>query len=185
MITFVDKTTSDRRYIHIHPSKSDIDGERTTLSTCNSMTSLCKSNFVGGPPSLHCWSKENLKTGEAFLLSSHIKRISLLTNCHDIESSHKSWARLSLHAEFSCKPFYWESLEDIIICCKDKLITWPNNYHVSRKSDQGNRTPYLGILSSIINVGARGYDDCQVIFDELGVAKGQYTETFITAFLSY
>ncbi|KAJ8420231.1 LOW QUALITY PROTEIN: hypothetical protein Cgig2_021587 [Carnegiea gigantea] len=46
-------------------------------------------------------------------------------------------------------------------------------YHKLMKSDQGNRIPHPGILSSIIDV----------IFDELGVAIGQRTETFFAAFL--
>jgi len=40
---------------------------------------------------------------------------------HDIESGHKSWARLLLHGEFSYKPLYWEWLEDILVRCKDKF----------------------------------------------------------------
>ncbi|KAJ8432184.1 hypothetical protein Cgig2_008636 [Carnegiea gigantea] len=35
----------------------------------------------------------------------------------------------------------------------------PNNYHVSWKSDKGNRTPHPGILSSIIDVGAHRWGD--------------------------
>ena len=42
---------------------------------------------------------------------------------HDIESERRSWAKLSLHGEFSYKPFYWEWLEDILVRCKDKLTT--------------------------------------------------------------
>jgi len=48
----------------------------------------------------------------------------------------------------------------------------PSKYHVSKKSDMRNRTPHPGILSFIIKVGAYARGDCQVIFDELGVAKG-------------
>ncbi|KAJ8443252.1 hypothetical protein Cgig2_010147 [Carnegiea gigantea] len=59
-----------------------------------------------------------------------------------------------------------------------------NKYHIARKLDQDNRIPHPRILSSIIHVGARGWGDCQVIFDELGVAIGQRTETFLAAFLS-
>ncbi|KAJ8426118.1 hypothetical protein Cgig2_005763 [Carnegiea gigantea] len=85
-------------------------------------------------------SKENLKIGETFLLSSHIKVKENLPSYKllrsDIVSGHKIWARLPLHGEFSYKSLYWE------------------------KSDQENRTPHLGILSSIIDPGAHGWADC-------------------------
>ncbi|KAJ8425344.1 hypothetical protein Cgig2_000649 [Carnegiea gigantea] len=58
-----------------------------------------------------------------------------------------------------------------------------SKYHVSRKSDKDNRIPYPRILSSIIDTGARGWGNGQIIFDEVGVAIGQRTETFLTAFL--
>ncbi|KAJ8425547.1 hypothetical protein Cgig2_032884 [Carnegiea gigantea] len=45
-------------------------------------------------------------------------------------------------------------------------------------------TPHPGILSTIMDVGARWWGDCQHIFDEMGVAKGQRTDTFLAAFLS-
>ncbi|KAJ8441591.1 LOW QUALITY PROTEIN: hypothetical protein Cgig2_023155 [Carnegiea gigantea] len=272
------KTTSGQCYLHIQPSKNDVNGEETKLPLRNSITFLCKSNCVGGPPSLPWLSKENLKTGETFLLSSHIKvkenLPSYQLSYHDIESEHNSCARLPLHGEFSYKPLYWEWLEDILIHSKDKLTIFhlfdalyaslflynqcsnlirvvcesietntlytsegevslcifdirsflglpllgclydevipiqrelmnklprsctylftfhhklmqgPNKYHVYRKSNQGNQIPHLGILSSIIKVGACGWVDCQVIFDELGVAIGQCTEIFQAAFLS-
>ncbi|KAJ8438123.1 hypothetical protein Cgig2_033002 [Carnegiea gigantea] len=59
-----------------------------------------------------------------------------------------------------------------------------NKYHIARKPDQDNRISHPGILSSIIDAGACGWGDCQVIFDELGVAIGQCAETFLAAFLS-
>ncbi|KAJ8424464.1 hypothetical protein Cgig2_009781 [Carnegiea gigantea] len=169
------------------------------------------------------------------------------------ESGHKSWVRLPLHREFAYMPLYWEWLEDILVCYKDKLTTFhlfdalyallflydrfpglpllrhlynevvptqwkltnrlplhciylfitylkpmrghkgkltidqwitfgfqgPSKYHISRKSGQENHTPNPGILSFIISTRARGWGDCQVIFDEQEVAKGQRTETFL------
>ncbi|KAJ8422003.1 hypothetical protein Cgig2_020467 [Carnegiea gigantea] len=171
MVTFLDKTTSGRRYLHIQPSENDVDGEETKLPVRNPITSLCKPDCVRGPPSLPWWSKENLKTGEIFLLSTHVKMKENLPSYqllrHDIESERRSWAKLPLHGEFSYKPLYWE--------CK---------YHVSKKPDQGSRIPQPGILSPLPDAGARGWSDYQAIFDELGVATGQRTETFLAAFLS-
>ncbi|KAJ8449514.1 hypothetical protein Cgig2_005536 [Carnegiea gigantea] len=142
---------------------------------------LCKSDCVRGPPSLSWWSKENLKTGEVFLLSTHIKIKENLPSYqllhHDIESECKSWAKLPLYGEFSYKSFYWEWLEDILIR--------RNKDHVSRKPDQDNPILHLGILSAITNTGARRWGDCQAIFDKLGVAIGQHTETCLATFLSY
>jgi len=127
MVTFMDKITNGRRYLHIQPIENAVDGKETKFPFRNSTMSLCKSDCVGGPPSLPWWSKENLKAGETFLLYSHIKLKENLPSygllCHDIESDHKSSARLSLHGEFSYKPLYWEWLEDILIRCKDKLTT--------------------------------------------------------------
>ena len=110
MVTFVDKTTNGRRYLHIQPNENDVDGEETKLPIRNPITSLCKSDCARGPPSLPWWSTENLKTGETFLLSTHIKMKENLT-CyqllrHDIESERKSWAKLPLHGKFSYKPLY-------------------------------------------------------------------------------
>ncbi|KAJ8430787.1 hypothetical protein Cgig2_023281 [Carnegiea gigantea] len=297
MVTFLDKTTSGRRYLHIQPSENDVDGEETKLPVRNPITSLCKPDCVRGPPSLPWWSKENLKTGEIFLLSTHVKMKENLPSYqllrHDIESERRSWAKLPLHGEFSYKPLYWEWLEDILVRCKDKLITlhlfdalyaslflydrcsnliwavceywcpetntlhtskgevslsifdiygflglpisgrlydevvptqWElasklplsctylfiayhklmqgckgkptieqwisfwfrgrSKYHVSKKPDQGSRIPQPGILSPLPDAGARGWSDYQAIFDELGVATGQRTETFLAAFLS-
>ena len=127
MVTFVDKATNGQRYLHIQPSENDVDGEETKLPIRNPITSLCKSDCARGPPSLPWWSTENLKTGETFLLSSHIKMKRNLTSYqllrHDIESERKSWVKLPLHGEFSYKPLYWEWLEDILVRCKDKLTT--------------------------------------------------------------
>ncbi|KAJ8434262.1 hypothetical protein Cgig2_010472 [Carnegiea gigantea] len=44
MVTFMDKTTSGRRYLHIQPSENDVVGEETKLSICNPIMSLCKSD---------------------------------------------------------------------------------------------------------------------------------------------
>ncbi|KAJ8422768.1 hypothetical protein Cgig2_013553 [Carnegiea gigantea] len=188
MVTFLDKTTSGRRYLHIQPSENDVDGEETKLPVRNPTTSLCKPDCVRGPPSLPWWSKENLKTGETFLLSTDVKMKENLSSYqllrHDIESERRSWAKLPLHGEFSYKPLYWEWLEDILVRCKDKLTTLHLKYHVSKKPDQGSRIPQPGILSPLPDAGARGWSDYQAIFDELGVATGQRTETFLAAFLS-
>jgi len=128
MVTFVDPTTSGRRYLHIQPNENDVDGEETKLPFRNPITSMCKPDCVRGPPSLPWWSKENLKTGETFLLSTHVKMKENLPFYqllrHYIESERKSWAKLPLHREFSYKPLYWEWLEDILVRCKDKLTTF-------------------------------------------------------------
>ncbi|KAJ8444411.1 hypothetical protein Cgig2_005933 [Carnegiea gigantea] len=209
MVTFMGKTTSRRRYLHIQPSENNADGEETKLPICNPITSLCKSDCVRGPLSFPWWSKENLKTGKTFLLSTYIKIKENLPFYqllhHDIESELKSWAKLPLYGEFSYKSLYWKWLEDILVRCKDKLTTfhlfgrkgkltieqwisfWSrgrNKYHVSKKPDQHNRIPHPGILSSFTDAGAHGWSDCQAIFDKLGVAIGQRTETFLAAFLS-
>jgi len=106
----MDKTTGNRRYLYIQPSEDDVDGEETKLHIRNSIMSLCKSDCVGGPSSLPWWFKENLKTVEAFLLSSHTKVKENLPSYQllrqDMEFGHKLWARLSLHWEFSYKPLY-------------------------------------------------------------------------------
>ncbi|KAJ8427349.1 hypothetical protein Cgig2_016215 [Carnegiea gigantea] len=247
MVTFMNKITSGRHYLHIQPSENDIDGEETKLSICNSTVSLYKFDCIRGPPSLPWWSKENLKTYETFLLST------FLLSCHiKVKENLLSYEllryniELLLHGEFSYKLLYWEWLEDILVRCKDKLTTFhlfdtlyaslflydqclnliqavreywcpdayfkpkrkhyilqkvscshlmrtdkqasielylsihclpqtyarsqgqadhramdcfwfrgPNKYHVSRKSDQGNWIPHLGILSSIIDARAR------------------------------
>ncbi|KAJ8430016.1 hypothetical protein Cgig2_008455 [Carnegiea gigantea] len=88
MVTFVDKITSGRRYLHIQPNENDADGEETKLPVRNPITSLCKPDCV------------------------------------------------------------------------------------------------RGILSLLPDAGTRGWSDYQAIFDELGVATGQRTETFLAAFLS-
>jgi len=59
-----------------------------------------------------------------------------------------------------------------------------SKYHASKKPDQDNRIPHPGILPSLTDAGAHGWSDYQAIFDELGVAIGQRTETFLAAFLS-
>ncbi|KAJ8424709.1 hypothetical protein Cgig2_025458 [Carnegiea gigantea] len=110
MVTFMDKTINGRHYLHIQPSKHDVDGEEAKLAIHNSITSFYKSNCIGGPPSLSWWSKENLKIGKTFLLSSHVEVKENLPSCqllrYDKESSHKSWARLPLYGKFSYKPLY-------------------------------------------------------------------------------
>ncbi|KAJ8431916.1 hypothetical protein Cgig2_016349 [Carnegiea gigantea] len=290
MVTFVDKITSGRRYLHIQPSENDVDGEETKLLVRNPITSLCKPDCVRGSPSLPWWLKENLKTGKTFFLSTHVKMKENLPSYqllrHDIESERRSWVKLSLHGEFSYKPLYWEWLEDILVRCKDKLTTlhlfdalyaslflydrcsnliravcvywcpetntlhtsifdiysflglpisghlydevvptqreltsklplsctylfiayhklmqgrkgkptieqwisfWfrgRSKYHVSKKPDQDSRIPQPEILSPLTDAGAHGWSDYQAIFDELGVATGQCTKTFLAAFLS-
>ncbi|KAJ8443803.1 hypothetical protein Cgig2_017284 [Carnegiea gigantea] len=141
MVTFMDKVTSGRRYLHIQPSENDVDGKETKFPIRNPITSLCKSDCARGPPSLPWWSTENLKTGETLLLCNHIKM-------------------------------------------KEPPLLPITTYHVARKLDQDSRIPHPGVLSSIIDIEARGWGDCQVIFDELEVAIGQRTETFLAAFLS-
>jgi len=110
MVTFVDKTTSGRHYLHIQPSENDVNGGETKLPVRNPITSLCKLDRAGGPPSLPWWSEKNMKTGETFLLSSHIKMKENLPSYrllrHDIESERRSWAKLPLYGEFSYKPLY-------------------------------------------------------------------------------
>jgi len=67
------------------------------------------------------------------------------------------------------------------------IVIWfrgHNKYQFSRKSIN-NRIPHPKILSSIIGAGPHGWGDFQVIFEKLGVAIGQRTETFLAAFLSY
>ncbi|KAJ8444115.1 hypothetical protein Cgig2_005796 [Carnegiea gigantea] len=126
MVTFMDKTTRGRRYLHVQSSENDIDEVDTKLLIRSSATSLCKSDGVGSPSSLPWWSKKK-KTGEIFLPSSDfIAKANLSSHqllCHNIEFGHKLWIRLPLHGEFSCKSLYWEWLEDILACCKDKLTT--------------------------------------------------------------
>ncbi|KAJ8430730.1 hypothetical protein Cgig2_001303 [Carnegiea gigantea] len=51
------------------------------------------------------------------------------------------------------------------------FITYP-------KLMQGNWTPHPRIESSIIDAGGHGWGSCEVVVDELGVAKGQRTETY-------
>ena len=81
------------------------------LPICNSITSLCQSNCVGGPPSLSWWSQQNLKIEETFLLFSHSTAKENLSYYqllhHDVETGHKSWPRLPLHGVFTYKPLYW------------------------------------------------------------------------------
>ncbi|KAJ8425241.1 hypothetical protein Cgig2_014340 [Carnegiea gigantea] len=67
----MDKITSGRCYLHIQPSENDVDEEETKLPVCNPIMSLCKPDCVRGLPSLPSWSKENLKIGKTFLLSTH------------------------------------------------------------------------------------------------------------------
>ncbi|KAJ8426539.1 hypothetical protein Cgig2_002059 [Carnegiea gigantea] len=62
MITFMDKITSERCYLHIQPSENDVNGEETKLPLRNRVTFLCKSDCARGPPILPWWSTENLKT---------------------------------------------------------------------------------------------------------------------------
>ncbi|KAJ8435739.1 hypothetical protein Cgig2_003161 [Carnegiea gigantea] len=119
MVIFIDKTTNRRCYLHIEPSGNDVTGEEIKLVIRNSITSLYKSNCVGGPLSLSWWSKRNLKTDETFLLSSYVKVKENLPSYrflhHDIETGHKSWARLPLHGKFSYKPLIRSGILSSII----------------------------------------------------------------------
>ncbi|KAJ8430060.1 hypothetical protein Cgig2_011595 [Carnegiea gigantea] len=58
-------------------------------------------------------------------------------------------------------------------------------YHVFKKSSKGNQIPRPGILSSVINEEAHRWNDCQVVFNKMRMAKGQYIENFLAVFLSY
>ncbi|KAJ8444139.1 hypothetical protein Cgig2_029914 [Carnegiea gigantea] len=95
VVTFMDKSTSGRCYLHIQPYENDVDEEETKLSIRNPITSLCKSDCVRGPLSLLWWSKENLKISKTFLLSTQMKIKENLCSYqllrHDIESERKSW----------------------------------------------------------------------------------------------
>jgi len=85
-----------------------------------------KSKCHEGPPSLPSWSKENLKTREIFLLSSHPDAqenvLSYHLLHHDIDAKQKSREKLPLQGEFSYMPLYWEWLEDVLTCCWDLLV---------------------------------------------------------------
>ncbi|KAJ8421856.1 hypothetical protein Cgig2_024526 [Carnegiea gigantea] len=48
MVTFVDKITSGRRYLHIQLNENDADGEETKLPVRNPITSLCKPDCIRG-----------------------------------------------------------------------------------------------------------------------------------------
>ncbi|KAJ8436755.1 hypothetical protein Cgig2_030113 [Carnegiea gigantea] len=129
MVTFMDKTTNRRCYLHIQPIENDVHRKETKLPIRNSIMSSCKSDCVGDPPSLPWWLKENLKTGRKG------------------KPTIEQWIAFWFHGH--------------------------NKYHVFRKSNQDNRIPHPGILSSIIDAGARGWGDYPIIFNELGVAIGQ------------
>ncbi|KAJ8436104.1 hypothetical protein Cgig2_017087 [Carnegiea gigantea] len=90
MVTFMDKTTSGRRYLHIQPSKNDADGEETKLPIHSSITSICKCNCTR--------AFQPCFTDKTSLLSSHSKAEENPSSCqllhHDIESGLKSWVRL-------------------------------------------------------------------------------------------
>ncbi|KAJ8430247.1 hypothetical protein Cgig2_009425 [Carnegiea gigantea] len=126
MVTFMNKITRGRRYLHVQPSENDVDGEDMKLPIHNPITSVCKSDCVRGPPSLLWRSTENLKTGETFLLSTHIKMKENLPSYqllrHDIESECKLWATVAWGIFLQIA--YWEWLEDILVRCKDKLTTF-------------------------------------------------------------
>ncbi|KAJ8450500.1 hypothetical protein Cgig2_002185 [Carnegiea gigantea] len=158
MVTFMDKITSKRHYLHIQPSENDVDEEETKLPLRNPITFLCKSDCAKGPPSLPWWSTENLKTGETFLLSTQINMKENLPSyqllCHDIESECKSWAN-----------YLFTAYHKLMQGRKGKLTIeqwiafWfrgRNRYHVARKPDQDSQIPHPGILSSIIDTGAHG-----------------------------
>ncbi|KAJ8428074.1 hypothetical protein Cgig2_006797 [Carnegiea gigantea] len=65
-------------------------------------------------------------------------------------------------------PTQWELTNGLPLSCTylfttyHKLMQGHKGKPTIEKSDQENRTPHLGILSSIIDVGARGWGDCQL-----------------------
>ncbi|KAJ8441873.1 hypothetical protein Cgig2_034132 [Carnegiea gigantea] len=184
MVTFMDKTTDGRRYLHNQPSENGVDGEETKLPIHSSITSLCKFDCVGGPPSLPWWSEKNLEKAKhsCCLVILRSKRISLLTNC-GITTWSPGLSRglgyqymrslLSNHFIRSvCE--YWCPKTNALHTSKGKMslsifdiysflgLPLSSKYHVSKKSDMGNRTPHPGIPSSIINAGAYEWGDCQL-----------------------
>ncbi|KAJ8431985.1 hypothetical protein Cgig2_005914 [Carnegiea gigantea] len=58
----------------------------------------------------------------------------------------------------------------------------PVKYYAPTKSDRRSGVPLPNIISSATEV--RGWNKSHVVFDELGVPKGERTETFLAAFLS-
>ncbi|KAJ8442297.1 hypothetical protein Cgig2_011220 [Carnegiea gigantea] len=58
----------------------------------------------------------------------------------------------------------------------------PVKYYAPTKSDRQSGVPLPNIVSSVTEV--HGWNESHVVFDELGVPKGERTETFLTAFLS-
>ncbi|KAJ8434938.1 hypothetical protein Cgig2_023935 [Carnegiea gigantea] len=155
MLTFIDKTTNGRRYLCIRPSESEIDGEETKLPICNSITSLCKSDYIGGPPSLFWWSKENLKTDETFLLSSHIKSPGIN---HELGRKGK------------------QTIEQWIAF----WFRGRNKYHISRKSDQDYRIPHPGILSPWVGDYQVIFDELGVA---IGQRTENFLATFLSCWL--
>ncbi|KAJ8426173.1 hypothetical protein Cgig2_021027 [Carnegiea gigantea] len=58
----------------------------------------------------------------------------------------------------------------------------PVKYYASTKSDRRSRVSLPNIMPSAPDV--HGWNESHVVFDELGVPKGERVETFLTAFLS-
>ncbi|KAJ8432209.1 LOW QUALITY PROTEIN: hypothetical protein Cgig2_020739 [Carnegiea gigantea] len=173
----MDKTTSARHYLHMQPSESGIDGEETKLPIYNSITCLCKFDGVRGHPSLPWWSKKNLNTRETFLLSGHIK--SPVTNhrlgyhCMGIFLTSRfigSGLEISSFvAKINSQPFIC-----LMRCMRHSSFMISAQTSSEQKPDSSSR--------NIVLYHRRRSP--WVVLDELGVAKGQPTETLLIAFLS-
>ncbi|KAJ8431295.1 LOW QUALITY PROTEIN: hypothetical protein Cgig2_018367 [Carnegiea gigantea] len=85
MVTFMDKTPSGRRYLHIQPNENDVHREATRLGIRSFIMSL--------------YNPTTLETSETFLLSNHSKmdKNSLLTNCCIMTWSSSSSHGLGYH----------------------------------------------------------------------------------------
>ncbi|KAJ8420966.1 hypothetical protein Cgig2_019215 [Carnegiea gigantea] len=101
MATFSDESYNKRQYLYIHLGNKDV--KETKVQIRKPIAHFSKSKCHEGPPSLPSWSKENLKTREIILLSSH----------SDAQESGK----------FSYTPLYWELLENVLTRCRDLLVT--------------------------------------------------------------
>ncbi|KAJ8436100.1 hypothetical protein Cgig2_011922 [Carnegiea gigantea] len=68
---------------------------------------------------------------------------------------------------------------------KEWIAFWfrgPVKYYAPMKSDRRSRVPLPNIMSPATE--DHGWNESYVVFDELGVPKGERTETFLAAFLS-
>ncbi|KAJ8427304.1 hypothetical protein Cgig2_002216 [Carnegiea gigantea] len=98
---------------------------------------------------------------------------------------HRARAQIMGKVTIAWGPLYWESLEDILVCCKDKLTIlhlfdalYASLFFYYKCSN------LIQALCETQLVPRLQEDDCQVIFNELRVAKGQRTETPPAAFIS-